>query len=352
VTRILVSGHRGYLGHAIMTRLLQKGYDVTGLDCELYTDCIFKPAQEDNDPVDTAPSIRADIRTVLASQLAGFDHCIHLAGLSNDPLGNLNPAVTHAINHRAAARFAGLCRTAGVKRFIAASSCSIYGASDDQILGEDALVAPVTPYAESKIAMERDIAELANGDFCPVFLRGGTVYGLAPRIRFDLVVNNLVAWAKSTSQVLLKSDGMAWRPLIHVQDVAKVFVAMLEAPQFDVFNQGFNLVPQGENYIIRDVAQRIAARLENVTVQFEESGSRDARNYRVSGRKLTSLLGEGWQQNTLDSGIDELGAAFSGSDLKVADFEGARYQRLAHLLGRIERGELREDLTPTDGQLR
>jgi len=223
--RLLLTGHKGYIGTILAPKLIDAGYDVVGLDSDLYQACDFGPA-----PV-KIQSIQKDIRDVELKDLEGYSAVLHLAGLSNDPLGDLNPSLTYEINHVASVNLARLAKQAGVKRFVFSSSCSTYGASGDNLLGEDSEFNPVTPYGRSKVLAENDIAALANGDFCPVFLRNATAYGLSPRLRFDLVLNNLVAWAVATGRIYLKSDGTPWRPIVHIEDISSAFLAALEAPQ-------------------------------------------------------------------------------------------------------------------------
>lgn len=234
--RVLVTGHLGYIGTVLTPMLLREGYEVVGLDSDLYRACTFGAG------LPRVPTISKDIRDVTRSDLEGFDAILHLAGLSNDPLGDLDPLLTFEINHEATVRLARLARKAGVERFVFSSSCSAYGAAgDDQFLTEEAPFNPVTPYGESKVLAERDLADMADYGFSPTFLRNATAYGMSPRLRFDLVVNNLTAWAFTTGRVHLKSDGSAWRPLVHVEDIARAFVAVLKAPRERVHNEAFNI---------------------------------------------------------------------------------------------------------------
>ena len=247
--RLLLTGHRGYIGTILAPELVRRGYDVVGLDSGLFEECDFGP------PPEAIPTISKDIRDVTAADLEGFAAVLHLAGLSNDPLGSLNPRLTFEINHEASARVARLAKEAGVKRFVFSSSCSTYGAAGDDLITEDAEFRPVTPYGESKVLAERDIAALADDDFCPVFLRNATAYGVSPRLRFDLVLNNLVAWAMATGLVYLKSDGTPWRPIVHIEDIANAFIAALEAPVETVWNGAFNIGRTSENYRISELAE-------------------------------------------------------------------------------------------------
>lgn len=341
--RVFVTGHRGYLGTVLVPELLARGHEVTGLDSDLYRCCEF-PLDTARDAPGTVRTIEKDIRNVDAADLDGQDAVIHLAGLSNDPLGDLDPELTLEINHRAAVRLAELARAAGVRRIVLASSCSLYGASDGGLLTEESALAPVTPYAVSKLRLEQDILALANNGFAPVFLRSGTVYGLSPRIRFDLVVNNLVAWASATGEVFLKSDGSAWRPIVHVGDVVRTFAAMLDLPVETVHGKAFNVVSTRDNYRVHEIAERIASRLPGCRIRVADNASVDTRNYRVSGDRLTQILGADWFRKDLDQEIDRLASAFNRTDLVPGDFEGTRYQRLAHLRHLMDLGQVDRNL--------
>lgn len=335
--RVLVTGHRGYLGSVLVPELIAGGHDVTGLDSDLYRRCSFAAAIS-NDAAAAVRTIEKDIRHINAADLEGQDAVIHLAGLSNDPLGDLDPELTLEINHRAAVRLAELACGTGVRRMIFASTCSLYGASDGGFLTEDSALSPVTPYAVSKLRLEEDIRRLGNDHFASVFLRSGTVYGLSPRIRFDLVVNNLVAWACTTGEVLLKSDGNAWRPIVHVADVARTFATMLALPVDALQGSAYNVVSTRENFRVSEIAKRVASRIPGCRIRFAEDADRDTRNYCVSGDRLARLLGDNWFRRNLDDGIDELVSAFRSSGLTGEEFEGVRYQRLAHLKHLMESG--------------
>ena len=265
--------------------LQSAGHDVTGLDSGLFEDCVF-PGQ----PRPTAPVLWCDVRDVTPEMLAGFDAVLHLAGMSNDPYGDLNPAMTDEVNHLASVRLARAAKAAGVRRFVYASSCSNYGSSDDGFIDEEAPFNPVTPYAVSKVMSEANIGPLADADFSPVYLRAGTAYGISAKLRADLVVNNLTGYAFTTGHVMMKSDGMPWRPLVHIDDIAAAYLAVLEAPREQVHNQAFNVGATQENYRVREVATLVAEVVPGATVSFASGAGPDARNYRVNCDKIRRLV--------------------------------------------------------------
>jgi len=296
--RILLTGHDGYIGHVLAPMLLERGHEVTGLDSFLYDGCGFSDGQ----PL-TIPVLRKDIRNVQLEELRGFDAVAHLAGISNDPLGDLAPAATYSINHEASVRLARLAKQAGVSRFVFSSSCSNYGAAGNDFLTEEASFNPVTPYAESKVWVERDVAPLADASFSPTFLRSSTAYGASTRLRGDLVVNNLVGYALTTGQVLIKSDGMPWRPLVHIEDISRAFVSVLEAPRELVHNESFNVGMTSENYRVREVAEMVAEAVPSSKVTYAGDASPDMRNYRVNCDKLAQRLPSYQPQWTVRKGI-------------------------------------------------
>jgi nucleoside-diphosphate-sugar epimerase len=318
--------------------LQQAGHDVTGLDSYLFEECSLGDENVD------LPAIRCDVRDVQVSDLYGFDAVIHLAALSNDPLGDLDPDLTYEINHRASVRLAELAKGAGVPRFLFSSSCSLYGASGDACLTEEAGFNPVTPYGDSKIRTEQDVRRLAGAHFSPTFLRNATVYGVSPRLRGDLVVNNLTAYAFLTGEALIKSDGMAWRPLVHVEDVCSAFVAALEAPRQMVHNQSFNVGRNGENYLIKDVARIVSEVVPGTRVRMEGDGAADTRNYRVDFSKIEHVLTAYRPRWTVHSGVEQLDEAYRRYGLTTDDFLGPRYQRIQTVRGLIAAGELGADL--------
>ncbi len=335
--RVLLTGHRGYIGSVLGPLLRESGHDVVGLDSGLFEGCDFGS-------VDELPTVSLDLRDVLPDHLVGFDAVLHLAALSNDPLGDLDPALTYAINHQASVRLAKAAKQAGVKRFIFSSSCSLYGAAGDAFLDENASFNPVTPYGESKVLVERDVRPLADESFSPTFLRNATAYGVSPRLRGDLVVNNLVGYAYTMGEVLIKSDGTPWRPLVHVRDIAAAFLAVLEAPRELVHNESFNIGRTDENYRIREVADIVQEVVPGSRVQYATGGGPDLRCYRVDCGKIARTLTNFRPTWTVRRGVEELYAAYRQHDLTLGDLEGARYIRLARIRELMSAGRIDSDL--------
>ena len=335
--RVLVTGHNGYIG-SIMTRVLQdEGHEVFGLDSYLFQECLF--GQE----VPDVPSIRRDVRDVELADLEGFDAICHLAGISNDPVGDLIADVTYEINHRASVRLAELSKSAGVSRFIFSSSCSIYGASPGGIVDEESPVNPVTPYGWSKIKVENDVMKMADDNFSPTFLRNATAYGVSPRLRADLVVNNLVGYAVYQGTVLMKSDGSPWRPLIHIEDISRAFAAVLVTPRERIHNQVLNVARPEENYQIRDVAKMVEETVPGSIIQLADHAGPDIRDYRVHADKIFELVPSFQPVWTVQAGIDELYTAFRTFGASEGEFLG-RLLRIKWLLAAQDEGWVSQDL--------
>ncbi len=337
--RVLVTGHHGYIGSILVPMLLSAGHDVVGLDSFLYDGCDFG-----EDPAPAVPTIRKDVRDVTASDLDGLDAVLHLAALSNDPIGDLNPDCTYAVNHHASVSLAQAAKRAGVQRYLFSSSCSLYGAADRDWIDESAALHPVTPYGESKVLAERDVGLLADDTFSPTFLRNATAHGLSPRHRGDLVVNNLTAFAYATGEVLMRSDGTPWRPLVHVEDVARAFLGLLGAPREQVHGEAFNIGADEENYQIADVARIVEEVVPGSRIAFAAGAGPDKRSYRVSFAKLERAFPELRPRWTVRASAEQMLAAYRDHGLRIEDFEGSRFMRIARLKELAATGRLDEAL--------
>ena len=337
--RILMTGHDGYIGAVMAPVLTAAGHEVVGLDTGFFSECGFEDYE--GPPVE---SRWADVREVEVGRLMGFDAVVHLAALSNDPLGNLDADLTYEINHRASVALASMAKDAGVERFVFASSCSLYGAQGDAFLDEGAAFNPLTPYGRSKILAEQDIARLASDDFSPTFMRNATAYGLSPRLRADIVVNNLVGHACTTGEVLIQSDGTPWRPLVHVRDFSNAFLAALEAPRELVHNEAFNVGRTAENYQVRDLAEMVDAAVPGSRIEYAEGGGPDPRSYRVDCSKIETSLPGYTPEWTVERGVRELADAFTERDITAADFFSQRYFRIQRIRALLDESRLDDQL--------
>jgi nucleoside-diphosphate-sugar epimerase len=337
--RVLVTGHHGYIGSVLEPLVREAGHDVVGLDTFLYRGCDFIDGQQ------PARSLAMDVRDVSASDLVGFDAVVHLAALSNDPLGDLDTGWTYAINLDGTIALARAAREAGVERFVFASSCSMYGASDsEELVDEDAALRPLTPYAESKVRAEEALRGLAEPGFSVVAMRNATAYGVSPRLRLDIVLNNLVAWAHTTGAIRLLSDGRSWRPLVHIRDIAHATVALLAAPPDEIRGEAFNIGTNAQNYRIRDLAEIVRARLPECDVTFASDASPDPRSYRVDFGRFARRFPDCSFEWSAERGADELASAYERFGMTLADFEGERFTRLRRLKHLIEANALDDEL--------
>lgn len=341
--KILLTGHKGYIGTVAQSMFAAAGHDVVGLDTDLFAGCDF------GDPASEIPEIRRDLRNLTSEDLRGFDAVVHLGALSNDPLSNLDSELTYDINHKASVRLAELAKQAGVQRFVFSSSCSTYGSAGDDFLDESATLNPVTAYGESKVFVERDVALLADGNFSPAFMRNATAYGVSPRLRLDIVLNDFVAAAWTTGCIHIKSDGTPWRPIVHIRDIIQAMICVLDAPKQAIHNQTFNVGSTSENYRISELASIVQETVPGCRIEYAAGGGPDKRCYRVNCDKIQRVLPSFKPQWTARSGAKELYDAYQASGLTANDVRDGRYFRINTIQRLLKDGKLDSTLHWTDG---
>lgn len=332
--RILLTGHRGYIGALAGPVLVSGGHSVVGLDVDLFAGCDF------GDMISGIAEMRKDLRDLGEVDLEGFEAVVHLAALSNDPLGSLDANLTYEVNYRGSVRLAALAKAAGVRRFVFSSSCSTYGAAGDAFLDETAELRPVTAYAESKVLVERDLSQMADDHFSPICLRNATAYGASPRLRLDVVLNDLVASAYATGRVYIKSDGTPWRPIVHIRDIVAAILCVLEAPQDAIHNETFNVGQTEENYRISQLADIVAETVPGCHIEYAAGGGPDTRCYRVNCDKIRRVLPNFCPQWNARKGAQELYEAYQAAALSIAELECGRYSRISQIQKLMKAGSL------------
>jgi nucleoside-diphosphate-sugar epimerase len=341
--KVLLTGHKGYIGTVAVPMFTAAGHEVVGLDTDLFAGCDF------GGPASDIPQLRRDLRNLAKEDFHGFDAVVHLGALSNDPLSNLDSGLTYNINHKASVRLAELARQAGVKRFVFSSSCSTYGSAGDDFLDESATLNPVTAYGESKVFVERDVALLADKNFSPTFMRNATAYGVSPRLRLDIVLNDFVAAAFTTGLIHIKSDGTPWRPIVHIRDIINAMICVLEAPTDAVHNQTFNVGSTSENYRISELASIVEETVPGCRIDYAPGGGPDKRCYRVNCDKIQRVLPSFKPQWTARMGAQELYDAYKSAGLTGDDVKNGRYFRINTIQRLLKSGKLDSTLHWTDG---
>jgi nucleoside-diphosphate-sugar epimerase len=342
ITKVLVTGNLGYIGRVMSPFLRRAGYHVTGLDTGWFANSTF--GREET----ATPTIRKDLREIERDDLKGFDAIVHLAGICNDPMGDLNPQVTMEVNYFASLRLAEIAREVGVRRFVFSSSCSIYGGSGDEMLDESAPVMPLTVYARSKTLLEDELSKLANDSFCPVYLRNATAYGASPGLRLDLVLNDFVASAVLNGRILIKSDGTPWRPIVHIEDISRAFRACLDAPEEAIYKKAFNVGSTSENYRISDLAEIVKETVPGCSIEYAPGGGPDKRCYRVNCDKIRAALPQFRTRWTARKGAEQLYEAYQQNPLTPEKISA--FGRLAEIRRQIAAGTLDEDLRRMPGR--